>query len=154
MIANAETAFRPWLAFGGALLGALELDPKLRELAILRVAGIVACDYERIQHEPIAIGVGATAEQVAAVLAGRVDGDDFDALEKLVLRFVDEVIESRGAGRGTVAELEEALSGRQVVELLLVIGHYHGLALLLKTTGVEPDPPAGMAVVESQGRRR
>ena len=70
-----------------------------------------------------------------------------------MLRFVDEVIESRGAGEGIVAELEEALSGRQVVELLLVIGQYHGLALLLKTTAVEPDPPAGMSVVEAQGRR-
>ena len=81
MIANAETAFRPWLAFGGALLGALELDPKLRELAILRVAAIVDCDYERAQHEGIATGVGARPEQVAAVLAGRIDGDEFDALE-------------------------------------------------------------------------
>src|SRR5205807_1844496 len=38
MVATAETAFRPWLALGGALLGSLELDPRLRELAILRVA--------------------------------------------------------------------------------------------------------------------
>ncbi len=37
MVANAETAFRPWLAFGGALLSALELDARLRELVILHV---------------------------------------------------------------------------------------------------------------------
>ena len=71
MVAHAGTAFRPWLALGGALLGSLELDPRLRELAILRVAGIAGCDYERVQHEPIAIGVGASAGQVAALAAGR-----------------------------------------------------------------------------------
>jgi 4-carboxymuconolactone decarboxylase len=152
MIANAETAFRPWLAFGGALLGSLELDPRLRELAILRVAAIVECDYERVQHEPIAIGVGARPEQVAAVVAGRTSGEEFDDLEELVLRFVGEVIENRGAGEAIVAELEAALSAREVVELLLVIGQYQGLALLLNTTGVEPEPPAGMSIVYAEGR--
>ena len=60
-----------------------------------------------------------------------------------------EVIESRGAGEDLVAELEAALSAREVVELLLVISHYLGLALLLNSTGVPPDPPSAMAVVEA-----
>ncbi len=68
-----------------------------------------------------------------------------------MLRFVGETIENRGAG--LVAEVEAALSAREVVELLLVVAHYHGLALLLNTTGVEPDPPAGMSVVDAAGRR-
>jgi AhpD family alkylhydroperoxidase len=153
MVAHAETAFRPWLALGGALLSSLQLDPKLRELAILRVAGIAGCEYERVQHEPIAIGVGATLEQVAALAAGRAEGEEFGPEEELVLRFVGETIESRGAGPSLVAEVEEALSAREVVELLLVIAHYHGLALLLNTTGVEPDPPAGMSVLDAAGRR-
>jgi AhpD family alkylhydroperoxidase len=149
MVAHAETAFRPWLALGGAILGSLQLDPRLRELAILRVAAIAGCDYERTQHEGIAIGVGARPEQVAAVVAGRSSGPEFNAEEVLVLRFVGEVIESQGAGEDLVAELEAALSAREVVELLLVISHYHGLALLLNTTGVPPDPPSAMAVVEA-----
>jgi hypothetical protein len=45
LVAHAETAFRPWLRFGGALLNDLALDPKLRELAILRV-GQLAARYE------------------------------------------------------------------------------------------------------------
>ena len=153
MVANAETAFRPWLALGGALLSSLQLDPKLRELATLRVAGIAGCDYERVQHEPIAIGVGASPEQVVALAAGRAGGDEFSAEEELVLRFAGETIENRGAGAELVAEVEAALSAREVVELLLVSAHYHGLALLLNTPGVEPDPPAGMSVVEAAGGR-
>ena len=151
MVAHAETAFRPWLALGGAILGSLQLDPKLRELAILRVAAIAGCDYERVQHDPIAIGVGATPAQIAALAEGRIAGEEFGAEEELVLRFVGETIENRGAG--LVAEVEAALSAREVVELLLVVAHYHGLALLLNTTGVEPDPPAGMSVLDAAGRR-
>src|SRR5207253_6263125 len=40
MLAHAESALRPFLRFGGAILGRLELDPKLRELAILQVAAM------------------------------------------------------------------------------------------------------------------
>ena len=38
MVAQAPTLFGPWLALGGAILATLELDPLLRELAILQVA--------------------------------------------------------------------------------------------------------------------
>jgi 4-carboxymuconolactone decarboxylase len=37
-LAHAETAFRPFLRFGGAVLGQMSLDPVVRELAILTVA--------------------------------------------------------------------------------------------------------------------
>jgi 4-carboxymuconolactone decarboxylase len=148
MVAHAETAFRPWLALGGALLSSLELDPKLRELAILRVAQITGCDYERAQHEPIALGVGASPEQVAAIAEGRSDGAEFGPEEEMVLRFVGETIEKSGADATRAAEVEEAFSARELVELLLVISHYHGLAMLLNTTGVEPESPAGMPLID------
>src|SRR2546421_12080599 len=76
MTANAETAFRPWLAFGGALLSSLELDARLRELVILHVARLSGADYERVQHVPIALAAGATERGLAAV-EGR--ARDFDA---------------------------------------------------------------------------
>ncbi|HSR94278.1 MAG TPA: hypothetical protein VLK56_05385 [Solirubrobacterales bacterium] len=107
-----------------------------------------------MQHEAIATGVGVRPEQVAALVSGRTSGDEFDQRETLVLRFVSEVIDNRGAKTALVAEVEEALSAREVVELLLVISHYYGLALLLNTTGLEPDPPAAMAVVEAAEANR
>jgi len=60
MMANAETAFRPWLRWGAALLSELALDPLVRELAILRVARLNAhAEYEWVQHVAIARAVGA-----------------------------------------------------------------------------------------------
>src|SRR2546429_5606128 len=67
MTANAETAFRPWLAFGGALLSSLELDPRVRELVILRVARLCGSEYEWVQHVPIAHSAGASDEEGAGV---------------------------------------------------------------------------------------
>jgi 4-carboxymuconolactone decarboxylase len=154
MLAHAESAFRPWLALGGVLLGALQLDPALRELAILRVASLAGCDYEMIQHEAIAAGVGVGTDQVQALAGGRATGAEFDPRETLVLRFVAAVIDNDGTAAGSVPQLEDALSAREVIELLLVIAQYHGLALLLNTTGVQPDPPAATAVVEAAQANR
>ena len=151
MVANAETAFRPWLALGGALLGSLQLDPVLRELAILHVAVIAECDYERVQHEAIATGVGTRPDQSLRSSPGaswRAVRSARGACPSL----------RRGGGRRPRRHVgrraQAALSAREVVELLLVITHYHGLALLLNTTGVEPDPPAAMAVVEAAQANR
>src|SRR3954449_13584241 len=66
-LAHAETAFRPFLRFGGAVLGRMQLDPLVRELAILTVAHEAEAEYEWIQHVAIAKQVGATDEQIAAV---------------------------------------------------------------------------------------
>ncbi len=149
MLAHAETAFRPWLALGGTLLGRLQLDPALRELAILRVAAIAGCDYELVQHGPIATAAGVSPDQVDALRAGIAFGPQFDQRETLILRFVGEVIENTGTSAALVEEVEEVLCAREVVELLLVIAQYHGLALLLNTTGVRSDPPAGAGLIEA-----
>jgi alkylhydroperoxidase family enzyme len=66
-VAHAETVFRPFLRFGGAVLGEMSLDPVVRELAILAVAKEAEAEYEWIQHVAIAKAVGASAEQIAAL---------------------------------------------------------------------------------------
>ena len=72
MLSHAETALRPFLRFGGAILGRLELDPRLRELAILQVAASTEARYEWVQHVEIGREVGLTDAQIAAVELGDV----------------------------------------------------------------------------------
>lgn len=141
MVAHAETAYGPWLQYGGALLTQLELDPLLRELAILQVARQVGSEYEWVQHDPIARAVGATAEQVDAIHSGRDDDPSFDSDQSLVLRVTRTTVTEGSASEEQVAELEQRLGARQVVELLLVIGNYTAIAMLIASTGLEPDPP-------------
>jgi alkylhydroperoxidase family enzyme len=141
MVAHAETAYGPWLGYGGALLTQLELDPLLRELAILQVAKQVGSEYEWVQHDVITRAVGGTAEQVAAVAAGRDDDPAFDADQSLVLRLTRTTVTEGAASEEQVAEAAERLGARGVVELLMVIGQYAAIAMLVASTGLEPDPP-------------
>ncbi len=151
MMANAETAFRPWLAFGGALLSALELDARVRELVILHVGTLSGAEYEWVQHVPIALAVGATQDEVDAI--GRGDVEAFGPLEQAVLRFTEEVVRDVRASDEGLAAVREHLSPREVVELLLVIGNYMLVARVAETTGIEIDE-GGPAVADAATRRR
>lgn len=148
MVAHAQTAFGPWLAFGGAMLSALSLDAKLRELAILHVAALTDCEYEWVQHEAIARGVGVRDDQIAAVHAGLIAGACLDAAEQAALRFTSEVIEEHRASPEATDALCALTSPREVVELLLVVGQYLAVASIARTTGIETDAAAQMAVVD------
>ena len=141
MVAHAETAYGPWLGYGGALLTQLDLDPRLRELAILQVARQVGSDYEWVQHDPIARAVGASSEQIEAIETGRDDDPAFDAAQSLVLRLTRTTVNEGAASKDQIAEAAELLGVRQVVELLLVIGNYTAIAMLIASTGLEPDAP-------------
>jgi AhpD family alkylhydroperoxidase len=153
MVAHSPDALRPFLRYGGALLAELDLDPVLRELAILRVAALTGCDYERIQHEQIATAVGCSPDQAAAAsdVGRRTDGD-----AGAVLAFVDEAVGEHAVGTETLARVEAALGPSAVVELLLVVGHYLGIAILAQSVDLDLDDPAGAAVLgraENQSSR-
>lgn len=152
MLSHAETAFRPFLRFGGAILGRLELDPKLRELAIIQVAADAEARYEWVQHVAIALQVGVTDQQIAAVEAGRLDDPSLDESERAVLRFAREVVAAPRVGDVTFASVSKHLSPREIVELLLTVGNYLMLARVMTTLELEIDDPAGGQVLESSAR--
>ena len=149
MMAHAETGFRPLIGLGTAILARQQLDPKLRELAILRVAALSSARYEWVQHVPIARATGATEAQVAALERGDVEAECFDALERAVLRFTTEVLQDVRPSDAAFDAVARRLSPREIVELVLAVGYYMMIARLLETTAVDLDPPAGTRVVDA-----
>jgi|SRR5581483_948988 len=149
MMAHAETDFRPLVGLGTSILGRQKLSAKLRELAILRVAGLSSARYEWVQHVPIAQAVGATEAQVAALERGDVDAACFDAVERAVLRFTTEVVRDVRASEATFADALGRLSPQEVVELVITVGYYMLIARLLETTAVDLEPAAGTRIVDA-----
>jgi alkylhydroperoxidase family enzyme len=153
-VAHAEGAFGPWLAFGGALLSQLELDPGLRELAILQVAHQEGSDYEWAQHVVIAERLGVRAAQIAAIEAGLFDEAVFEEGERLALAAVREIGIDGAGSVETVEALASVLGTRALVEFILVVGHYTSIARLVATLDISVDPAADLAVVElADGQR-
>jgi 4-carboxymuconolactone decarboxylase len=141
IIAHADSAFEPWLRYSNTLLRRLELDPLLRELAILQVAHLSSSEYEWTQHVPIAESFGATPAQIEAIDGDVAQPEGLGEDGWAVLSLTREVIVEGAGGERSVADLITRLGERQLVELLLVIGNYMGLARLIATVGLEPQEP-------------
>jgi alkylhydroperoxidase family enzyme len=153
MLAHADSAFVAYLGLGGVLLAGLELDPKLRELAILLVAAYTGAQYEWIQHVGICRAIDVEEEQIAAIQRGDLNAACLDADARVLLRFTDEVLKRGRAGDDTFVALREGFPPRQIVELLIVIGSYHMLARVMTTLEVDLDQPVGSAVIDEAQRR-
>jgi 4-carboxymuconolactone decarboxylase len=153
MLAQADSAFVPYLGFAGSLLAQLELDPKLRELAILLVAARTGAEYEWVQHVGISRALGILDEQISAVERGELQAGCLDLDAQAVLRFAAEALESPRVSDATFAALSDRLPPRQIVELLLVIGSYHMLARVMTTLDIDIDLAVGSTILDEAKRR-
>jgi alkylhydroperoxidase family enzyme len=153
LLANAETCFRPFLRLGEAILTKQELDPVLRELAILQTARLTPAEYEWVQHAGIARAVGATDEQVAAIERGDTAAACFDDDQRLVLEFTTRVVRDARADDDLFTRASERFSAREIVELTIAIGYYMAIARVMEVAQIDIDPPLGGALLGGGGSR-
>src|SRR5215813_12693451 len=142
MTANAQKIFVQRSRLSNALFTQTTIDPKLRELAILRTAKDCHSVYEWTQHVPAAKHVGVTDEQIAAIENWQ-PARCVSEVERLVLQFTDEVNANVKASRETLMALKRHLSAQEIIELLIIIGHWRQTASILETTEVELEDFAG-----------
>jgi len=127
---------------GNSLLTRSKLDARLRELAILRTAKVSKSVYEWTQHVPIAKAAGVTGEQVDAIENWEEAGS-FGEVDRLVLKFTDEVARNVKGGRATIEALQKHMGTTEIVELVMSIGFWGMVARLLETTEVDLEEFAG-----------
>ena len=126
---------KSFLRFNVHLLFNSTLPPRLRELAILRVAHRTDSAYEWDQHVKMGRKEGLTDDEIAGVQHG-VGADEFD---RTVLAGVDELMDKFELSDATWAALGERFDERQRMDFVFTVGCYITVAMALKTFGVEPD---------------
>lgn len=142
MIANSDAVFYPFSMLGNSLLTRGKLDPRLREIAILRTAKVSGSVYEWTQHVPIAKSTGVTDEQVTAT-GNWESAKCFSDLDRIVLKFTDEVARNVKATRETLEALKKHMGAAEIVELIMSIGFWGMVARVLETTEVDLEEFAG-----------
>lgn len=136
MLAGGEALLAAFSRFGNHLLYRTALDPVLRELAIVRVGALSGAGYELHQHERISRDIGISDELIAAVHAGA-DDPVLDDLQRLVVRFTDDVVANVRAGDETFSPLAARLTVQELQELTVTIGFYMAVSRFLETFGVD-----------------
>ena len=137
MLANSEQGAKGFLRMGNALLNRCELDPVLRELAIIRVGRLSRAAYEVFQHERIGREAGITEDKIVALRDATLEAPAFTDHEKAVLRYTDDVVRNVKASDKTLKAVQAFLTPGALVELTLTIGYYMMVCRFLETLGVE-----------------
>ena len=126
--------FRRWLPFGGKLLAG-KLPPRERELLILRTGWLCQAEYEWAQHRLIGLAAGLSEAEIERVREGP-DAAGWDAFDALLLRAADELHERSRIRDETWEPLAARYDERQLIEVPMLVGHYHMVAFTLNTLGV------------------
>jgi alkylhydroperoxidase family enzyme len=127
------------------------LDPRLREMAIMRAAWLSGSAYEWASHYGISRRIGMSDDEIVAVRAGP-NAPGLTSNEQAVLRLVDEMVTLRIASSEVLSAARAAAgSDSGYLELLAIPGCYSALASILDALevplddSVTPWPPDGVS---------
>ncbi|MFZ1160874.1 carboxymuconolactone decarboxylase family protein [Mycobacterium sp.] len=128
-----------------------KLDSRLRELAIMRIGWLTACEYEWTQHWRVAQGLGVSADDLLGVRDWQ-SHPGFGPTERAVLAATDDVVRNGAVSPASwsACERELGVDHATLVELVTAISGWRMIASILQSLQVpleddlESWPPDGM----------
>ena len=127
-LARHPDLFLAHMAFAQQFMGDnAALTPRYRELAVLRLGWISGSPFEWGGHVQISQSCGLTGDEIARVIDGP-DHAGWSAAESALLRAVDELHQRTMIPDDVWADLAAAFDDRQLIELLMLVGHYTTVA--------------------------
>ncbi len=135
MFASTGDMFPAVLAMVKAIFYTKDIDPRLREIIVLRCAHLLDCPYEWQANMVMAPNAGVTADEIAAVGS---DGPvaSRDPAIRLICRATDEFTRGATLKDETLAELIAAHGPRLASKYILAIAWFNLLSRFLNATRV------------------
>jgi 4-carboxymuconolactone decarboxylase len=127
--------FADFLPLGTRLLLLSTLDPRVRELLIMRAAWLCRAPYVWSHHEVIGRSVGLTDDDLAVLATSTTD--DTDPLRAMLLRAADELVLDHRLSDPAWDDLTRSYPTEQLIEICMLVGQYAMLAGALNTLGVQ-----------------
>lgn len=131
------------VALGGSLMYKGSLPERLREIAIFRVASRTRCDYEWAMHRALFADKCSIDEgQLQALHSGPCDAPCWSLPEQLIIAAVDELHEGSTITPATWQRMSGQWSPAELLEIVILVGHYTLVAYFMNATGAPPEEGA------------
>jgi AhpD family alkylhydroperoxidase len=140
-IAHSPVLLRALLHWGEAIRRSTRLEPILRELAIMTVGRLTQCEYEYVHHQGIAKRVGVRPEQLDCLEAWESD-PAFTEQERAVIHYATEATQQVRVSAATFDALRRFLDAEQIVQLVLIVGHFNMVVRILMPLEIELESDA------------
>jgi 4-carboxymuconolactone decarboxylase len=135
-LAHAPHVFKGWMGLSRSLRHGSTLDRRLCELAIMRQSQLMDSDYEWYIHRQMCRYVGVPDEKIDQ-LANWKDSGVYSDLEKLVLRYTEQVAAGKGISDPLFAEISAQFTTPELIELTATVAYFIGTTFLLKALDVQ-----------------
>ncbi|HEX5445868.1 MAG TPA: carboxymuconolactone decarboxylase family protein [Pirellulales bacterium] len=129
---------RDWLAFAGHVSRRNTLEPREREILILRIGWLCASEYEWAQHVRIGKREGLTDENIRQIAAGP-ECAEASPGDRLLMQAADELHRDACVSETTWNALAATHSEHQMMDLVFTVGEYNLVSMALNCFGVQLD---------------
>lgn len=131
--------FRCQMQMGIELAGRGSIDPRDRELAVMRIAWLCRAPFEWSEHVVIGKKFGLTGEEVERVTQGS-SAPGWSARDAAILRGVEELIGDHCLSDATWETLSAFWDEKQMLEFPMLVGSYTMTAMQQNTLRVPLNP--------------
>jgi 4-carboxymuconolactone decarboxylase len=121
---------------GSGILRKGTVSPDLREMAIIRTGILCGSRYEVHQHRKVARLIKMPEEKIEALAAGSAS-PVFSDLERLVVRFTEELVVNVRVSNDVFEALGEHFNHEQLVELVITVGYYMMMCRFMETFDID-----------------
>ena len=132
--------YNRWSPLGQFILNGSSIQPRHREMAMLRMGWLCQADYEWAQHARIAKQSAGLKDADIHAIAEGPGAKTWSTLDAAVLTMVDELRYQAMISDKTWAALRSGYSDQQIMELLFTAGQYQLVSMALNTLGVQDEP--------------
>src|SRR5690242_16948567 len=124
LLLHSPTVCMTWFEHIGAIRWKTKLSPRLRELAIVRIAQAAKYGYALNQHVPrIAVADGVSLEECEALKDWR-PSKFFNEAERAALAYVDAMFAAPEVPDDVFNAVRKHYNEREIVELSVLVGTY------------------------------
>ncbi|HYM34825.1 MAG TPA: carboxymuconolactone decarboxylase family protein [Steroidobacteraceae bacterium] len=136
-LAHNPDALSAFLAWGGYVLRRSSLQPRERELVILRIGYLCRAGYEWAQHSRLGKQAGLGDDELARIKIGPIA--EWSEPDRALLLAADELHRDYFVSDDTWKKLRGFLSDTQCMDLVFVVAHYTQVCMILNTFGIQLD---------------
>ena len=137
-LANTPDLFEAWLHWGGHGLRRSTLEPRERELVILRATALSGGRYPFTQHCRIGREVGLTEDELVAVRAGS-SSQHWNVADRALVSAVEDLLTAGTISDAVWEPLNRAFSTVQVMDVIATTAFYRLASWMLNVCGTPLD---------------
>ena len=139
-LAHHTELYNKWSGLGRFILNGSSLQPRHREILMLRMGWLCQSEYEWAQHARIATSsAGMTDDEIHRIAVGP-QAPGWTEFERSLLKMVDELRYDAMVSDATWNALRKEYSDQKMMEALYTAAQYQLVSMALNSLGIQLDP--------------